>query len=195
MQKNGPIEKIFSLDYLERSARPPPLQLKGRTSGRREQGKGNKLIQNWDKLKTELGQNSALPEDGRQRKSCQNLSPEGPRDPKAPKIHPGSLPEQPWALKIHSFPQSRPEKGEKATQGRGSRPKVGESRPKVGPRDPPWGPAGSQNRPKIRPGTEEGPLRTPRAALFATFGVHVRPESRFSSMFDHFLDDFGEVGL
>ena len=58
------------------------------------------------------------------------------RDPKAPKIHPGSLPEQPWALKIHSFPQSRPEKGEKATQGRESRPKVGESRPKVGPRDP-----------------------------------------------------------
>ena len=115
------------------------------------------------------------------------------RDPKAPKIHPGSLPEQPWALKIHSFPQSRPEKGEKATQGRESRPKVGECRQKVGPRDPPWEPAGSQNRPKITPGTEKGPLRTPRDALFATFGVQVRPESRFSSMFDHFLDDFGNV--
>ena len=65
--------------YLERSARPPPLQLKGRTINRREKGKGNKLIQNWDKLQTKLGQNSALPVEGQQQKSCQNLSQEGPQ--------------------------------------------------------------------------------------------------------------------
>ena len=68
------------------------------------------------------------------------------RDPKAPKIHPKSLPEQPWALKIHSFPQSRPEKDEKATQGREGRPKVDESRPKGPTLGTVWEPRSAQNQ-------------------------------------------------
>ena len=103
------------------------------------------------------------------------------RAPGTPKIDPSTLPEHPGTKKNHMGPQSWPKSHE-------SRPKVGESQPKVVPRSSPLEPAGVQNRPKISSGTEKRALRTPRDALFATFGVRVRPESRFSSMFDHFLE-------
>ena len=147
---------ILLILYLERSARPPPLQLKGRTSGRREEGKGNKLIQNWDKLRTELGQNSALPEDGRQRKSCQNFSLEGSQ---GTQNSPREPPRAALGTENQQFSPKSARKGRKRDAGAR---KSAEIRPKGHTLGTGWEPKSAQNQARDR-------KRTPPDAARRTF--------------------------
>ncbi len=129
-----------------------------------------KLGQTWNRIRTTLGPVSGVATTEILPKSCPG------RAPRAPRIDPGSLPEHPWAVKIHSFPPSRPEKGE-------SRRKSAESWPK-GPAlgtgwDPKIGPRSGRGRKK----DPFGRCATHFSSLLVSMCVQSRVFRRCSTIF------------